>query len=549
MPTRREFIHASAAGLAALATSTPAWSKPTRLAASRPNVLFVIADQHRRSSMGYVDSPETVRTPRLDRFSQQSVDCRHAMSNFPLCGPWRGMAFSGQRCFSNGVVQNNESFFPDTTTLFDCFNDAGYRCDYIGKWHLSMKFKQADERPQRFWKWHVDPETGVAYQMLQRVPSTDRPKFDYWLGNEAYNDLFSRCYYENDDEQPTIGRGWQPEFEIDRAVQRLQHHAKESAPFAMVVSINPPHPGEIYTGDGPLPIFHGYHAPEDFLKQYHGRMTTDRPNYRALTNRHNTLVAAQVPGYYGAITSVDQEFGRLLDGLEQAGLDDDTIVIYAADHGEMMGSHGDMGKRLWFEESVNVPLLIRWPKKLKPAQIDTVFGAQDIMPTLLGMCGLPIPESVEGRDFSADFTAGRSDQSHDQLLEYTSSFDRVSPMATDYQQRTSRWFRLSEGEWRAVRTLDATYCIQLFRGTTTRYLYDLRRDPFQVDPQVWVDEKPGAGTGDGRRARELEDRLRQMLADDPRDKFLAWLDNAEPRADDIGKPGAWPNNPFLPDQY
>jgi arylsulfatase A-like enzyme len=453
------------------------------------------------------------------------------------------MAFSGQRCFRNGVTMNNEVLFPGTTTLFDCLRGGGYRTEYIGKWHLSTKFKESAPRPHRFWRWHVDPETGVAHQRLQRVAPEERPAFDFWLGNECYNDLFCLCYYENDADEPILGREWQPQYEVDRAVERLQQSANEQRPFAMFVSINPPHPGGPYTKAGLHPQYHGYYAPDDHLGPYRGLTDSGRDNFRPFTHRHSENAVSKLPGYYGSISSVDEQVGRLLDKLEQLGIADDTIVVYTGDHGDMMGSHGALGKQLWFEESINVPMLVRWPRQLKPHQSYTVFGATSIMPTLLSLCGLPVSTEVQGKDWSAAMRRGRGDADHRELLEYTSSFVRESPTAAEFKKIQAKFFPLAEGEWRGVRTPDLTYCIQLFRGKATRYLYRLKDDPYQLQPEVWIDERPSAADSE---ARDLEDWLRAAVAEEPTDPFANWLDERSARPANIGEEGYWPVNPFLP---
>ena len=121
-----------------------------------------------------------------------------------------------------------------------------------------------------------------------------------------------------------------------------------------------------------------------------------RPEGRGLA------AADSVEGYFAAITGIDEQFGRLLGCLEEQGLADDTIVIFSADHGEMMGSHGRIGKDVWYEEAVRIPFLLRWPGRVAPGRDDLLLGGADVYPTLLGLTGLAgaIPPQVQGTNYA-----------------------------------------------------------------------------------------------------------------------------------------------------
>ena len=123
--------------------------------------------------------------------------------------------------------------------------------------------------------------------------------------------------------------------------------------------------------------------------------------------RHDTDHPAlkSVESYFAAITGIDEQFGRILAILEEEGIAEDTIVVFTSDHGEMMGSHGLMGKDVWYDESLLVPFIIRWPGGISPGRDDLLFSAPDIMPTLLGLMGLTesIPSAAEGSNYSQAF--------------------------------------------------------------------------------------------------------------------------------------------------
>ena len=186
---------------------------------------------------------------------------------------------------------------------------------------------------------------------------------------------------------------WSVRHETDVAIDYLRNSAGQrdpEAPFCLVVSHNPPH----------MPF---NRVPAQYRRAY----STLGPE--RLLNRDNVRMqgpglsaAESVEGYFAAITGIDEQFGRLLACLEEQGLADDTIVIFTADHGEMMGSHGRIGKGVWYEESVRIPFLLRWPGRIEPGQDDLLMSGADVHPTLLGLAGLAdaISPQVQGTDYA-----------------------------------------------------------------------------------------------------------------------------------------------------
>ena len=186
---------------------------------------------------------------------------------------------------------------------------------------------------------------------------------------------------------------WSVRHETDVAIDYLRNTSRQrdpEAPFCLVVSHNPPH----------MPF---NRVPAEYRRAY----STLGPE--RLLNRANVslqgqgaLAAEAVEGYFAAVTGIDEQFGRLLACLEEQGLADDTIVVFSADHGEMMGSHGRIGKGVWYEESLRIPFLLRWPGRIEPGRDDLLMGGADIHPTLLGLAGLAeaIPPQVQGTDFA-----------------------------------------------------------------------------------------------------------------------------------------------------
>jgi len=219
--------------------------------------------------------------------------------------------------------------------------------------------------------------------------------------------------------------------------------------------------------------------------------------------------------------------------LKDEGLAEDTIVVYTSDHGDMMGSLGKMSKRVWYEESIGVPFMIRWPGRIKAGRDDILFGNEHIMPTLLGLMSLPIPSKVEGEDFSALLRGGKVKKPRSALIEYICTLRRKTPESTDYYYYPAKSYVLSHGEWRGIRTQRHTYVVQITKGKIVRYLYDLVNDPYQMKPLKTEQHRKvsslGVLTDCGKPDKQMEsfERELKMWLKKTSDPFLKWLDDEE----------------------
>ena len=365
---RREFLRSSLSSVIAISgLSNIAYSKTQP---SKPNILFVFADQLRNHTMGYMQQ-EPVITPNFDRISGQGQYFTNAISNCPICTPFRAMLMTGRYPLTNKMIVNSmlglkQELSVDETCIAEVLKRAGYSTGYIGKWHLdSPSLNHSDS-----------PKDGADGWDGWTQPGPRRQGFDFWHAYNTNNNHFHPHYWENSRKKQYFEE-WSPKHETDVAIDFIQK-AKNDKPFALFVSWNPPHPP--------------YVAPKEYVELYEGKELPLRKNAQPRKWQKN---------YYGAVTSIDAEFGRLIKFLDSRELLDNTIVVFTADHGEMLGSHGYDQKTVFYEESINIPLIIRWPGKIKPKRNEMIFNAFDFMPTLLGLIGLQIPETVEGTDYSA----------------------------------------------------------------------------------------------------------------------------------------------------
>jgi len=336
--TRRDFLKYAGAGAAALALPRWAWgAEPGR---KRPNVLFVFSDMQRAYSMGcYGDA--NARTPVLDAFAREGARLDAALSNTPVCCPYRACLMTGQYAHHHGMMSNGVDFVPKVKCVAETFRDAGYETGYSGKWHLEAGAKGGDRR----------------------------------IGFPAEKTPYG--YYQTNRKSEVV---------TDVALKFIAEKSKAAAPWIMFVSYILPHTP--------------YKAPEGYRE--HFTKITIPPNVPA--GAATEYAKRNLPEYYGMIESLDVEFGRILKALAGAGVADDTIVVYTSDHGDMVGAHGLEAKRWPYEESARIPLLIRYPRAIRAGTvIADPFGSPDVYPTLAGLAGVQAPRGLDGADFSPLF--------------------------------------------------------------------------------------------------------------------------------------------------
>ena len=368
------------------------------MAQRRPNIVLVICDELRAQAVPPTREDPTI-TPNLDRFADESLALTDMVATSPVCSPYRALLLSGRYPHANGVLENCNSDQEGTANFLKpdevCFTDVlaanGYQCGYIGKWHLdhpdpaSYAHTEGRRRDGRVWDSFTPPGAG-------------RHGCAFWYAYGVYDNHFYPHYWSGDRgiEERIDVHEWSVQHETGVAIDYLRNSAGQrdpEAPFCLVVSHNPPH----------MPF---NRVPAEYRRAY-STLGPERLLNRGNVSLHRqgALAAEAVEGYFAAITGIDEQFGRLLACLEEQGLADDTIVIFTADHGEMMGSHGRIGKGVWYEESVRIPFLLRWPGRIEPGQDDLLMGGADVHPTLLGLAGLAdaISPQVQGTDYAPLF--------------------------------------------------------------------------------------------------------------------------------------------------
>ncbi|MEM7533961.1 MAG: sulfatase [Chloroflexota bacterium] len=429
---------------------------------SKPNVIFVFADQWRYQATGFAGDPN-VQTPNLDKLAASSLNFTNAISGMPVCCPARSSLLMGQYPGRHGVFMNDVSVHDNrtigsnqggpnqgTVSLAEAFADAGYDTAYVGK-------------------WHVDGHGRSNY-----IPRKRRLGFDFWMALECTHNYNDSRYYAGDDDTQLVWNGYDAECQT-RVVQQYIREHSQGNPYLMLLSWGPPH--------APYDT-----APERYQAMFNPDELTLHPN---VPPEAEEKARRDLAGYYAHIVALDDLLGELLQTIEESGQADNTLFVFWSDHGDMLGSHGNIKKQQPWEESLHVPLLMRCPALFgeEGQTVDGIINTPDLMPTLLGLCDIDVPASVQGIDY-APYLQGSTTAPADAVL--ISCF-----------QPFGQWSRAVGGrEYRGVRTERYTYA----RGLDGPWLlYDNQTDPYQLENRI---NEPAMGDVQAM----LDTKLNELLA-------------------------------------
>ena len=305
----------------------------------RPNILIVLSDQLRRQALAcYGDSD--ARTPHTTQLAQEGVTFDQACSTYPICVPFRFTMMTGEYAHTRLVPGIEWRMSPAERTLADEFNDADYETVYVGKWHLDGGHGRM----------------GSAVQ-TNRCP-VKRPyqgRWQKWFGFELRNGPFDTCYFEDDDPTPIPIEGYQTDGLFDIGMNYLREGRDPEKPFCMVISVEPPHDP--------------FEAPAELQQAWESRDITLPPNFEPKDDEQRAQFILNRQRYNAMVENLDDNLGRLRTFLTEQNLDDDTIVVFLSDHGELAGAHGLRGKQWPYEESVGIPLIVYDPRH--PARAST----------------------------------------------------------------------------------------------------------------------------------------------------------------------------------
>nr|BFE56213.1 sulfatase [Dactylosporangium thailandense] len=434
------------------------------------NVILVIADQLRRQALGCYGDPN-VHTPNIDALAESGARFTQASSTYPVCVPFRFTLMTGEYAHTRFIPSIEWRMSPAERTLADEFNDHGYDTAMFGKWHLYGNFG------------HYPGHTVVKASRTP-VPRPFQGRFGHFAGFDIANDPYDTWYSTHDD--PTMRK--LPGYQTDDLFAMATEYATapRDRPFAAVLSVEPPHP--LFT------------APPEYLERWRDRDIVLRENVEPdkqykKRGPHGEGLLADLRVYYAMIENLDDNIGRLVAALRAAGTLDDTVIALTADHGELLGCHGELAKQRPWEESIGTPLIIGNVGG-GGRVLDEPTCTEDLFPTLLGLAGIAPRDPKPGRDLTP-LARGETDRLDRDgvLLEFVAEMRPNIPFHAE--------------TWRGLRTRRYKYTVLGdAHGGTPWQFFDLEADPYELTNLV---DDPAAAGEVARHHALLRERLAETF--------------------------------------
>jgi arylsulfatase A-like enzyme len=496
MITRRDALKLVGAAAVNCATRTPGLAaQVSELAVAgaglggKNNVLFILCDQLNLRLLSCYGGP--IHTPNLERLCRSGIRFDNAVCTYPLCSPNRASLVTGQYPHTHGIVYNvNNADYPEYSgpdteqgisqrdnTLGKILYRAHYETHHYGKWHLDGDVLPYYPDPYDDQHQYVQEMAGV-FQQVRRQPRSDWMQWYGWSLPVTVSDAMKRAAESLRQEAKgsplsefvsKAGRLDLPLSEVfdvrvaDKTVERLESLGDQ--PFFLTASFNYPHDPNVV----PAP-FYDMVSPDKM--EIPANFAFREARFESDWSR-KMVVALGMAGlremlriYYAAVMLLDNQVGKVLDALERSGRAANTLVVFTTDHGDMAGGHGMFWKstEAFYEDVVRVPLILSYPAKLAPGVNKDAVSSADIMPTILGLSGMPIPAGVEGTNLASALTGSAT------AARATFSFcERITPNAAHVRQAAPGMrgsFMVRGEQWKYISYSDGG-----------EYMYDLAADP------------------------------------------------------------------------
>ena len=409
--TRRQFLKAVGSVSASVAAlrilpSVVAIGQIAQRPRKQPNIIFIMTDDHASHALNCYGS-RINKTPNLDRLAKEGMLFKNCFCTNSICAPSRAVILTGKYSHINGVIDNRKTFDGSQQTFPKLLQKAGYETAVIGKWHLKSN-------PTGFDYWNVLPDQGTYYNPVM-IEMGQQKKYT----------------------------GYTTDIITDHCLKWLKEH-KGNKPFLLMYHHKAPH-REWEPGPKQLTMYDDVTIPEpetlfdDYSNRGKAARQQDMTIEKTMNKRDLKLVAPKnlttrqkklwdaayepkneafrnanpqgkdlirwkyqryIKDYLRCVASVDDNVGRLLDYLDASGLDENTVVIYTSDQGFYLGDHGWFDKRFMYEQSLRMPLLVRYPKEIKAGSVneDIVLNL-DFAPTLLDFAGAAKSADMQGQSF------------------------------------------------------------------------------------------------------------------------------------------------------
>jgi len=476
----------------------------------RPNLLLITSDQQHDSTLGVVN--DRIRTPALDRLCAEGLRFTRAYCPNPTCTATRASIITGMYPSQHGAWSLGTKLFEDVPVVGDLLQGAGYTTSLVGKAHFQPLASRAGMeslecqptlRDLDFWRRFHGPWYGFEHVEVARNHADEShagQHYAIWMeerGLRNWKDYFQP--WPPDPNRPPSGkhyfsrdrRSWDlPEafhytrWTGQRVRARLEQAAADGRPFFVMANFHDPHPPYLV----PEP-WAGMYDPADMVpgevvpgehdrNPLHFRMTQEEnPDFRGLFfedqgihGGHSHLedrdeLRKDMATYYGMISLVDDEIGRILDSLDRLGLAEDTLLVFTTDHGHFLGQHGLIAKAIHhYEDLLRLPFIVRWPGRVAAGETsDAIQNLVDLAPTFLAAAGLEVPGIMTGVDQLGTWCGGEAAR--------TWSITENRHTRTNFHMRTY---------------VSRRYKITVYRKWDDGELWDLEEDPGEIH-NLWHD--------------------------------------------------------------
>ncbi len=390
-----------------------------------PNVLIIMCDQLNIEALSCYGG--AVSTPHIDRLAAEGILFRNGVCNYPVCSPSRGSFYLGQYPHEHGIIHNAMNIdypsvdVPETEeaitnadpTFVKFMNQKGYSTHHYGKWHLTQE--KVNYFPDEYGE-HLEyaVEMKEVFDVVKKQPRETWMNWYDWilptvrsekyekaieLTDEAFKE---RTYSEFVRKMGRLELPVEQNFDVrvaDHAVKTISQ--SDDTPFCVVASFNYPHDPNVV----PLEYYEMFDPDKIKLPDNHliyEEMFEDSWSRTIVKNIGDDGVKEFLRIYYGSVKLLDDQVGRILSALEKTGKRENTIVVFTADHGDMMGEHGMVWKSnsSFYNGVMKVPFIISYPKRIKPMVTDVPISLVDFAPTIMSLTNQPVPESMTGKDYS-----------------------------------------------------------------------------------------------------------------------------------------------------
>ncbi|MCH6258198.1 sulfatase-like hydrolase/transferase [Puniceicoccaceae bacterium K14] len=411
---------------------------------SSPNVLFVIADDHRFSAIEALGR-ESVATPFIDELMSQGTAMSGARiigsCQGAVCIPTRASIHTGVNHFKNAPLDNDMpgmALRPELPLLAEVFQKSGYRTFATGKWHNDRA------------SFNRSFDSGKAIFFGGMADHFDTPLWDYDPTGE-YGMESSRKESKHS-----------TEIFCDAAIDFIVQQDKGTPFFAYLALTSPHDPRTAPTEYHSLYPAESIDLPSNFTLEHpfdNGELAV-RDECLAAHPRSESEIKKHISDYYAMITHHDRNLSRVNAALEAMGLEDNTIIVYMADHGLAVGQHGLMGKQNVYDHSIRVPLIVKGPGIKEGQKRSELIYSYDIHPTLLDMCGLDHSSTIEAESFFSALSG-----------------DSYRPRETLYTHYCDKQATVTDGRWKLIRYFEPSsnghQCVR-------QQLFDLENDPYET---------------------------------------------------------------------